>query len=180
MTGSAGVLPVVVGAAIVLASGCSFGGQSGESPGATSGSTAGAPPPASAAAAGDVTNRDFCALVTGDQVSGVAFPVAAGQPRNVGTSRGCRFPASDGAGGPVPDSVMVGALPSGAVGAGEPVEVDGVAGSEVLTSTECTLLAEAQGGTLQIVVARAGQGSRQCEIAQSVAAVVLDRLETTI
>lgn len=178
MTGRAGVL-VVVGAAIVLASGCSSGGQSGESPGATGPSTAATLPSASASPAGDVTNQDFCALVTADQLTGVAFPVTAGKPLNVGTSRGCRFPASDGAGGPVPDSVMVGALPGRSAGAGEPVEVDGVAGSEVLTRTECTLFLEAKGGTLQILVARAGQGARQCAIAQSVAAVVLDRLETT-
>lgn len=177
MTGRAGVL-LVLGAVIVLASGCSPGGQSGESPGAPGPSTAATLPSASASPAGDVTNQDFCALVTADQLTGVAFPVTAGKPLNVGTSRGCRFPASDGAGGPVPDSVMVGALP-GRAAAGKPVDVDGVAGSEVLTRTECTLLFEAEGGTLQILVARAGQGARQCAIAQSVAAVVLDRLETT-
>ncbi len=171
MTRRAGMLPVV-GAAIVLASGCSVDGQPGQAPGAPAGTS----PPASASAAGDVTNRDFCALVTAGQLTGVAFPVKAGKPLAVGASRGCRFVASDGAGKPVPDSVMVSALPGPAAGAGEPVEVDGVAGSEILTSTECTLLLEAQGGTLQILVARAGQGGRQCEIAQSVAAVVLDRL----
>jgi Protein of unknown function (DUF3558) len=169
MTRRAGMLPVV-GVVIMLASGCSPGDQSGQAPGAP-GET---PPPASAA--GDLTNQDFCALVTADQLTGVAFPVIAGKSLTVGASRGCRFVASDGAGKPVPDSVMVSALPGHAAGAGEPVEVDGVTGSKILTSTECTLLLGTQGGTLQILVARAGEGGRQCEIAQSVAAVVLDRL----
>ncbi len=71
---------------------------------------------------------------------------------------------------------MIGALPGRATGAGEPVTVEGVAGSQKLTRTECTLLLEAEGGTLQILVARAGKGPQQCAIAESVAAVVLDRL----
>lgn len=172
MIGRVGVLPAVVGAVLVLASGCST-----ESPSATTppDATDGTAPPASPAG-DDVTNKDFCGLVSADQLSGVAFPVTAGQPLAVGTARICRFPAADGAGGPVPDSVMIGALPRGAASAGERVTVEGLPGSRILTQTECTLLLEAKGGALQILVARAGKGAQQCEIAESVAAVVVDRL----
>ncbi|MGH3697198.1 MAG: DUF3558 family protein [Pseudonocardiaceae bacterium] len=169
MIGRAGLLPLV-GAVIVLVSGCSPKDQSETSPGDTAGAAS------SASGAGDVTSTDFCALVSADQLTSVAFPVTAGRPLTIGTARACRFPASDGAGSPVPDSVMIGALPGRATGAGEPVTVEGVAGSQKLTRTECTLLLEAEGGTLQILVARAGKGPQQCAIAESVAAVVLDRL----
>lgn len=171
MIGRAGVLPAVVGAVLVLAAGCSQ-----EGPSATpSGETAATPP--SAPPANDVTTKDFCALVSADQLTGVAFPVTTGQPLNLGTSRACRFPASDRAGGPVPDSVMISALPGGAISAGEPVTVEGVAGSRILTKTECTLLLPTEGGgAVQILVARAGKGPQQCAIAESVAAVVMDQL----
>lgn len=168
--GRAGVLPAVLGAVIVLAAGCSQEGQSGTPSGDTAGTSA------AESSAGDLTTKDFCALVSADQLTGVAFPVTAGQPLSVGPFRACQFPASDGAGSPVPDAVMITALPSGVAGAGEPVTVDGVAGSKVLTGSECTLLLNASGGTLQVIVARAGKGPQQCAIAESVAAVVLDRL----
>ncbi|MGH3822110.1 MAG: DUF3558 family protein [Pseudonocardiaceae bacterium] len=173
MIGRASVLSAaVLGAVLVLVSGCSPRGQSEQNQsGTSSDATAGTASPA-----GDITSKDFCALVSADQLTGVAFPVAAGQPLTVGASRACRFPASDGAGGPVPDSVMISAFPGPATGVGEPVTVEGRAGSQVLTRTECTMLLEAKGGTLQILVARAGKGPQQCAIAESVAAVVLDRL----
>lgn len=172
MIGRAGVLPAVVGVVLVLASGCST-----ESPPATSPDVTDESAPPAAAAGDEVTSKDFCGLVSAEQLSGVAFPVTVGEPLAVGTARVCRFPASDGAGGPVPDSVMIGALPLGAAtGAGEPVTVEGMRGSRVLTKTECSLLLEAKGGAIQILVARAGKGPQQCAIAEKVAAVVVDRL----
>ena len=47
-------------------------------------------------------------------LTSVAFPVAGGQPLTVGAFRFCQFPASDHAKASLPDSVMIGALPSGA------------------------------------------------------------------
>jgi hypothetical protein len=60
-------------------------------------------------------------------LTSVAFPVAGGQPLTVGAFRFCQFPASDHAKVSLPDSVMIGALPGGAAGAGERVTVNGVA-----------------------------------------------------
>lgn len=173
MIGRAGALPLL-GAVIVLAAGCSQQTQSGVSSSAPAATPVS--PPAAAAPSRDITNKDFCTLVTADALTSVAFPVAAGQPLTVGTFRFCQFPASDHAKTPVPDSVMIGALPSGAAGAGERVTVDGVAGSQILGKSQCTLLLDTKGGTLQVVVARSGQGPRQCTIAQGVATVVLNRL----
>lgn len=173
MIGRVGVLPLV-GAVIVFAAGCSQDTQSGVSSSAPPGAPAS--PSAAAAPARDVTNKDFCALVNADALTSVAFPVAGGQPLTVGTFRFCQFPASDHAKAPLPDSVMIGALPSGAAGTGERVSIDGVAGSQILGKSQCTLLLDTKGGTLQIVVARTGQGPRQCTIAQNVATVVLNRL----
>jgi Protein of unknown function (DUF3558) len=133
-------------------------------------------PSASAAPARDVTNKDLCGLMNAEALTSVAFPVTTGQPLSVGTFRFCRFAALNRGTAPVPDSVMIGALPRGAAGAGEHVTVNGVTGSQVLTQSECTLLLDTKTGTLQIVVARAGKGPGQCAIAQSVAKVVLTRL----
>ena len=171
MIGRVGVLPLV-GAVIVLAAGCAQETPSGVS----SGAPAAAPPSPSAPPARDVTNKDLCGLVPPEALTKVAFPVTAGRPLPGGAFRFCQFPASDHAGAPVPDSVMIGAFPSGIAGAGEPVTVKGTAGSQILTKTECTLLLDTKNGTLQIVVARAGKGPHQCAIAQNVAAVALERL----
>lgn len=117
----------------------------------------------------------LCELVTPDELGQLAFPVQAGQPREVGfdpTLRGCSYEAQGGARG-----VLVGVQPPGYGNLGDTeVDLGGVRGTKTLHVNDCTVFADVREATLQVVVTAPDAGSDQCDAAQGIAQYTLAAL----
>ncbi|QGK71643.1 DUF3558 domain-containing protein [Allosaccharopolyspora coralli] len=117
----------------------------------------------------------LCELVTPDELGQLAFPVQRGQPREVGfdpTLRGCSFEAQGGA-----RAVLLGAQPAGYGSLGDTeVDLGGTRGTQTLHVNDCTVFADVEDATLQVVVTAPEAGSDQCEAAQGIAQYTLAAL----
>lgn len=117
----------------------------------------------------------LCDLVSVNDLGKLAFPVTAGSVEDLGGQppvRGCRY---DQAGGQ--RSVLIGVQPLG-YGQLGPVQVvlGSVRGTLTQHANDCTVLADVEGATLQVVVAGNGTESSQCDQAQGVAQYALAAL----
>ncbi|MDR7302380.1 DUF3558 domain-containing protein [Haloactinomyces albus] len=124
---------------------------------------------------GALSSEQLCGLVTPEVLGRLAFPVQAGQPREVDADppvRGCSFAADSG-----DRSVLISAQPEGFVEVGvDEVDLGELRGSRTLHGTDCTVFAGVSGATLQVSVTAADAGSEQCDTAAAVAGYVAEGL----
>ncbi len=117
----------------------------------------------------------LCELVTPDELGQLAFPVQAGQLREVGfdpTLRGCSYEAQGGT-----RAVLVGVQPPGYGNLGDTeVDLGGMRGTKTLHVNDCTVFSDVQEATLQVVVTAPEADSDQCDAAQGIAQYTLATL----
>lgn len=174
--------------AVAGIAGCTSGG--GSSAPSASPSSSGAPetttksvqpsitrvlPPAQRQRLDTIPSDRLCDLVPAGDLGKLAFPVTAGSVADLGGQppvRGCRYAQAGG-----PRSVLIGVQPMG-YGQLGPVQVllGSVRGTLTQHANDCTVLADVEGATLQVVVAGSGTESSQCDQAQGVAQYALAAL----